>query len=140
MQAGSQTGITGINDVVSIERQGPIALVSLNNPPVNAASHAVRSGIWEAIETLQDDPDVKVIALYGEGRTFIAGADIREFGKPPQAPLLPEVCLVLERCATPVISICLSSMGHQKRRATDAFRSMCAAFRLSRLVKNTNPS
>lgn len=105
MQAGSQTGMTGINDVVSIERQGPVALVALNNPPVNAASHAVRSGIWKAIETLQDDADVKVIALYGEGRTFIAGADIREFGKPPKDPWLPDLCNFIEDSKTPVVCV-----------------------------------
>lgn len=105
MQSGSQTGMTGINDVVSIERQGPIALVALNNPPVNAASHAVRSGIWKAIETLQDDPDVKVIALYGEGRTFIAGADIREFGKPPKDPWLPDLCNFIEDSKIPVVCV-----------------------------------
>lgn len=105
MQSGSQTGMTGINDVVSIERQGPIALVALNNPPVNAASHAVRSGIWKAIETLQDDADVKVIALYGEGRTFIAGADIREFGKPPKDPWLPDLCNFIEDSKTPVVCV-----------------------------------
>ncbi|WP_306142669.1 3-hydroxyacyl-CoA dehydrogenase NAD-binding domain-containing protein [Roseibium sp. MMSF_3412] len=105
MQSGSQTGSTGINDVVSIERQGPIALVALNNPPVNAASHAVRSGVWNAIETLQEDADVKVIALYGEGRTFIAGADIREFGKPPQDPWLPDLCNFIEDSKTPVVCV-----------------------------------
>ncbi|MEL7525380.1 MAG: 3-hydroxyacyl-CoA dehydrogenase NAD-binding domain-containing protein [Pseudomonadota bacterium] len=105
MQSGSQTGKTGINDVVSIERQGPIALVALNNPPVNAASHAVRSGIWKAIETLQEDETVKVIALYGEGRTLIAGADIREFGKPPQDPWLPDLCNFIEDSKTPVVCV-----------------------------------
>ncbi|MEO1115926.1 MAG: 3-hydroxyacyl-CoA dehydrogenase NAD-binding domain-containing protein [Pseudomonadota bacterium] len=105
MQSGSQTGKTGINDVVSIERQGPVALVALNNPPVNAASHAVRSGIWKAIETLQEDETVKVIALYGEGRTFIAGADIREFGKPPQDPWLPDLCNFIEDSKTPVVCV-----------------------------------
>jgi len=105
MQSGSQTGKTGINDVVSIERQGPIALVALNNPPVNAASHAVRSGIWKAIETLQEDAAVKVIGLYGEGRTFIAGADIREFGKSPQDPWLPDLCNFIEDSKTPVVCV-----------------------------------
>lgn len=105
MQSGSQTGTTGINDVVSIERQGPIALVILNNPPVNAASHAVRSGIWQAVETLASDADVRVIALYGEGRTFIAGADIREFGKPPQDPWLPDLCNFIEDCKTPIVCV-----------------------------------
>ncbi len=105
MQSGSQTGVTGINDVVSLERQGPIALVALNNPPVNAASHAVRSGIWKAIEALQEAADVKVIALYGEGRTFIAGADIREFGKPPKDPWLPDLCNFIEDSKTPVVCV-----------------------------------
>ncbi|WP_299483521.1 3-hydroxyacyl-CoA dehydrogenase NAD-binding domain-containing protein [uncultured Roseibium sp.] len=105
MQSGSQTGTTGINDVVSIERQGPMALVILNNPPVNAASHAVRSGIWQAVETLANDADVRVIVLYGEGRTFIAGADIREFGKPPQDPWLPDLCNFIEDCKTPIVCV-----------------------------------
>ncbi|MEM8702946.1 MAG: 3-hydroxyacyl-CoA dehydrogenase NAD-binding domain-containing protein [Pseudomonadota bacterium] len=105
MHSGSQTGNTGINDVVSVERQGPVALVALNNPPVNAASHAVRSGIWNAIETLQEDDAVKVIALYGEGRTFIAGADIREFGKPPKDPWLPDLCNFIEDSKTPVVCV-----------------------------------
>lgn len=105
MKSGSETGLTGINDVVSIDRQGGIALVALNNPPVNAASHAVRSGLWQAIETLQTEPEIKVIAIYGEGRTFIAGADIREFGKPPRDPWLPDLCNFIEDCKTPVVCV-----------------------------------
>ncbi|WP_424971336.1 3-hydroxyacyl-CoA dehydrogenase NAD-binding domain-containing protein [Dinoroseobacter sp. S76] len=90
---------------VTVTKTGKVARIALNNPPVNAASHALRLALTEVVQSLDADPEVAVIALYGEGRGFIAGADIREFGKPPQAPLLPEVCLVLERCATPVISI-----------------------------------
>ncbi|MEM8662667.1 MAG: 3-hydroxyacyl-CoA dehydrogenase NAD-binding domain-containing protein [Pseudomonadota bacterium] len=86
------------------ERVGPIGLVAVNNPPVNAASHAVRAGLVAAVEAHDADGDVEVIVIYGEGRTFIAGADIREFGKPPVAPLLTEVCDRIEKVATPVVA------------------------------------
>ncbi len=105
MQPNPETGATGINDVVSIERQGPIALIAVNNPPVNAASHALRSGLWTAVESLQDDPDIQAIALYGMGRTFIAGADIREFGKPPLDPWLPELCNFIEKSVKPIACV-----------------------------------
>ena len=71
-------------NAVRIEREGYVALVVIDSPPVNAAGWAVRKGIEDAIETLDADPGVEVIALYAAGRTFIAGADIREFGKPPK--------------------------------------------------------
>ncbi|QFT28909.1 Fatty acid oxidation complex subunit alpha [Labrenzia sp. THAF82] len=102
MQSGSQTGV---NDVVSIERHGQTALIAIHNPPVNAASHAVRSGLCQALATLQNEPDIEAIAIYGQGRTFIAGADIREFGKPPQDPWLPEVCNILENSPVPIACI-----------------------------------
>jgi len=105
MQLDPQTGTTGVNDVVSIERQDPVALVAVDNPPVNAASHALRTGLRQAVESLQADPAVRVIALYGKGRTFIAGADIREFGKPPLDPWLPELCNILEASAKPIVCI-----------------------------------
>ncbi|MEP3047060.1 MAG: 3-hydroxyacyl-CoA dehydrogenase NAD-binding domain-containing protein [Roseibium sp.] len=92
-------------DVVSVEKLGDIALIALNNPPVNAASHALRDGLWKAVESLQQDPEIKAIGLYGLGRTFIAGADIREFGKPPQDPWLPELCNYLEASETPIVCI-----------------------------------
>ncbi|MEM0921475.1 MAG: 3-hydroxyacyl-CoA dehydrogenase NAD-binding domain-containing protein [Pseudomonadota bacterium] len=90
---------------VTVTKTGKVARIALDNPPVNAASHALRLALTEAVRRLDADPEVDVIALYGVGRGFIAGADIREFGKPPQAPLLPEVCLSLEQSTTPVISI-----------------------------------
>ncbi len=95
-----------MSDAVHIERAGPIALVAIQNPPVNAASHAVREGLWNAVETLDADSDVKVIAVYGSGRTFIAGADIREFGKPPQEPMLGRVCSKMETLGKPIIAVC----------------------------------
>ncbi len=92
-------------DVVQITREGAIGLIGLNNPPVNAAGHGLRAGLAAAVDALEGDDSVQVIAIYGEGRSFIAGADIREFGKPAQAPLLPDVCNRLERCTKPVISV-----------------------------------
>ncbi|EAV43472.1 Enoyl-CoA hydratase/isomerase:3-hydroxyacyl-CoA dehydrogenase, 3-hydroxyacyl-CoA dehydrogenase, NAD-binding protein [Stappia aggregata IAM 12614] len=98
-------GETGINDVVSIEINGSVGLIALDNPPVNAASHAIRSGLWQAVDTLQQTDGVEVIALYAKGRTFIAGADIREFGKPPLDPWLPELCNFIESASRPIVCV-----------------------------------
>jgi len=105
MHSGLPSGKTAINDAVSIEIVGKTGLIALDNPPVNAASHAVRTGLWQAVETLQQNADVEVIGLYAKGRTFIAGADIREFGKPPQDPWLPELCNLLESSETPIVCV-----------------------------------
>ena len=75
--------MTAINDVTTLEKEGGIAVVTLNSPPVNALSAPVREGITNGIKQAIDDPDVKAIVLICEGKTFIAGADITEFGKAP---------------------------------------------------------
>ncbi len=90
---------------VRVEREDDIALVVIDSPPVNAAGWAVRKGLDDAIAALDADDEVGVIAIYGAGRTFIAGADIREFGKPPRDPWLPAICNRIEACETPVISV-----------------------------------
>lgn len=97
--------IQQVNDLVSIEKQGDIALVCIDNPPVNATGQAVRQGLDEAVAALDADAGVKAIAVYGAGRTFVAGADIKEFGKPPQPPGLPEVYDRIEACETPVVTV-----------------------------------
>lgn len=94
--------MTGPVQVDVVDR---VALVSINNPPVNAASHAVRQGLTDAIKAANASDDVDVIVLAAEGRTFIAGADIKEFGKPPQSPWLPEVCNTIEDSETSVIAV-----------------------------------
>lgn len=81
--------------VVSYQLEGDIGVIRLNNPPVNALSHALRSGIQDAVTQAQDDASLALV-LMCEGRTFIAGADISEFGKPPMLPSLPELLIVLE--------------------------------------------
>ncbi|TQV83997.1 3-hydroxyacyl-CoA dehydrogenase [Exilibacterium tricleocarpae] len=89
--------------IVSYELNGDIGIVRINNPPVNALSHQVRKGITEAIEAAGTDTS-RAIVLACEGRTFIAGADITEFGKPPQSSSLPDMLLAIEASAKPVIA------------------------------------
>ena len=79
-----------MSNVVSYEIKESIGVISVNNPPVNALSHELRVGIIEALNQAQDD-DSKAIVLFCEGRTFIAGADIKEFGQPRKNPILPEM-------------------------------------------------
>ncbi len=81
-----------------------IGWIIVDNPPVNATSHAVRTGIVEALTAALADERAKAIVLACEGTTFVAGADIREFGKPPVAPILPDVCLALEEAGKPVVA------------------------------------
>jgi 3-hydroxyacyl-CoA dehydrogenase len=93
-----------VNDVVKLERHDVIAVVTVNSPPVNALSAAVRRGIFDSIKAAAADPEVQAIVLTCAGRTFIAGADITEFGKPPQSPSLNEVISGIENCGKPVIA------------------------------------
>ncbi len=90
--------------VITIAREGRIAVVTVDNPPVNALSQAVRQGLIEAVHTLDDDPDVAAVVLICAGRTFIAGADVSEFDKPPQPPHLPDVISAIEMAARPWIA------------------------------------
>lgn len=94
-----------LSTTVSLTQHADIALICVDNPPVNAAGHDLRLGLVAAVDWLASHPEVTAAALYGAGRTFIAGADIREFGKPPQDPWLPEVCLRLEACPTPIACV-----------------------------------
>lgn len=89
---------------VAREQHGDILLVSIDNPPVNALGVDVRRGLLEAIEAADADPAVKAVLIVGAGRNFIGGADIREFGKPPMAPALPDVCNRIEASTKPVVA------------------------------------
>jgi 3-hydroxyacyl-CoA dehydrogenase len=91
-------------DIVTFSKDGNIGIVTVNNPPVNALSQAVRAGIRAGIEKGIADPDVAAMVILCEGRTFIAGADIREFGRPPMEPHLPDVCQFIEDSPKPVIA------------------------------------
>lgn len=89
---------------ISIERDGGVAVIVIDHPPVNALAHRVRTALLAAIERLDSDPTVQAIVLHGAGRNFIAGADISEFDQPAQPPLLNELLFRLESCAKPVIA------------------------------------
>ncbi len=93
-----------MSDVVKLERQDDVAIVTVDSPPVNALSAAVRRGINDQIKAAAADASVKAIVLTCAGRTFIAGADITEFGKPPQEPGLNEVIKTIEDCGKPVVA------------------------------------
>ncbi len=90
--------------VVTTRKEGDILIVSANYPPVNALSHAVRTGIAEAIEAAATDSAVSAIVISCEGRTFFAGADITEFGAALKPPSLPVVVDAIERSVKPVVA------------------------------------
>ena len=89
---------------ISTRRHGDVLIVLSNNPPVNALSTAVRQGLVDAIAEAEADDSVKAIVIACEGQTFFAGADITEFGKPPQQPWLPAVVDAIENCSKPVVA------------------------------------
>ncbi len=92
-----------MTNVVTYTLQGTIGVIKINNPPVNALAQVVRQGILDAVTAAQKDAS-EAIVIACEGRTFIAGADITEFGKPPKAPGLPEVLSAIENSTKPVIA------------------------------------
>ncbi|WP_250520131.1 MULTISPECIES: 3-hydroxyacyl-CoA dehydrogenase NAD-binding domain-containing protein [unclassified Caballeronia] len=89
---------------VQHELRGSVIVVTIDHAPVNALNAAVRRGLIDAIEAADADASVRAVLIVGAGRNFIAGADIREFGKPAVPPSLPEVCNRIERCAKPVVA------------------------------------
>jgi len=91
-------------NAVRQELHGRILVVSVDNPPVNALGAQVRYQLRAALEAADENPEVDAVLLLGTGRNFIGGADIREFGKPPVAPSLPEVCNHIEASGKPVIA------------------------------------
>ncbi|WP_262267975.1 3-hydroxyacyl-CoA dehydrogenase NAD-binding domain-containing protein [Microvirga yunnanensis] len=82
----------------------PVALIEIDNPPVNATSRHVRSGLLAAIQEVGRNPQIGAAVIACAGRTFVAGADIREFGRPPQEPHLPDVINAIEACSKPVVA------------------------------------
>ncbi|MDA8452000.1 3-hydroxyacyl-CoA dehydrogenase NAD-binding domain-containing protein [Acidovorax sp. NCPPB 3859] len=88
---------------VQTRLQGDVLVVRIDNPPVNALGAAVRQGLMAAIGEAESRADVQAVLIVGEGKAFIAGADIREFGKPPVDPSLPEVCQRIESCGKRVV-------------------------------------
>lgn len=95
--------MTEINSVTTLTRDGDVAIVTLNSPPVNALSFNVRDGLYEGFKQAIDS-DAKAIVLICEGRTFIAGADITEFGGAMKGASLPDVQAMMENSPKPVVA------------------------------------
>lgn len=93
-----------MSEVVKLERHDEVGIVTVDSPPVNALSAAVRGGILECVKAAIADPAIKGIVLTCAGRTFIAGADITEFGKPPKPPALNDVLSEIENSPKPVVA------------------------------------
>ncbi|MCK8482881.1 3-hydroxyacyl-CoA dehydrogenase NAD-binding domain-containing protein [Aliiroseovarius sp. S2029] len=81
-----------------------VALIRISNPPVNALSQTIRQGLIDAFEKADADDDIGAIVLMADGKTFPAGADVREFGRPRAAPILSDVCARIEDCTKPVLA------------------------------------
>lgn len=96
---------TGATGPVARAMHGDILVVTIDNPPVNALGVDVRRGLTAAVDAAGADAAVKAVLIVGSGKTFIGGADIREFGKPPMTPFLPDVCNGIEACSKPVIAV-----------------------------------
>jgi 3-hydroxyacyl-CoA dehydrogenase len=96
--------MTAITEFVDLDRRGRIAVLIVNNPPVNALSHGVRLGLRDGLKQAVADTAVGAVVIACAGRTFIAGADITEFGKPPREPGLHEVLDLIEGSSKPVVA------------------------------------
>lgn len=89
---------------VALEIDGEIAILTINNPPVNALSHSVRAGLMEHLQTVATREDVAAAVLICACKTFIAGADITEFGKPPVAPTLTDLRAYMDAMTKPLVA------------------------------------
>ena len=87
-----------------LERDGDVAVIVIDNPPINAGSADVRRGLLEAVELVKSDDSIVAAVLIGAGTTFIAGSDIREFGQPLVEPQLPAVIAAIEACPKPFVA------------------------------------
>lgn len=93
-----------MSEAVRLEREGDVAVLIIDSPPVNALGLAVRQGLVAGLDAAVADPAVRAVVIRADGRTFPAGADISEFGKPPVDPWLPDVCNRIEACPKPVVA------------------------------------
>jgi 3-hydroxyacyl-CoA dehydrogenase len=124
-----------MSDLVHLSRDNEIAIITVNNPPVNALSQGVRAGIAEAIEQFAADPTLKAAVLIGAGKTFVAGADIKEFGQVTSGKMQGGIAFVpmlkrLEDLDKPVVmaihgtafggGLELAMAGHYRVAAPDA--------------------
>jgi 3-hydroxyacyl-CoA dehydrogenase len=93
-----------VSEIVSMRTDGDVAVITIDNPPVNAAKYEVRVGLLDLVSRASRDPAVAAIVITCAGRTFVAGADITEFGKPPRQPSSIAVIEAMEASPKPVIA------------------------------------
>ncbi|MCH9671577.1 MAG: enoyl-CoA hydratase/isomerase family protein, partial [Gammaproteobacteria bacterium] len=93
-----------MTEMVDLENHGDIAVLTIDNPPVNALSHGVRLGLQLGLAAIAQDDSVAGVVVVCAGRTFIAGADITEFGKPIEAPWILEVLDAMEASTKPIVA------------------------------------
>src|SRR2546428_13092006 len=96
--------MTAITKSVDLDRRGRVAVLTVNNPPGTALSQPGRQGLYEGLKQAIADPAAQAIVIVCAGRTFIAGADITEFGKPPADPSLHTVLDIIEASPKPVVA------------------------------------
>jgi 3-hydroxyacyl-CoA dehydrogenase len=93
-----------VSSPVSLSWRGAVALITVDNPPVNAINHAVRVGLLAALDDIAKNKSAKAVVIAAAGKTFMAGSDIKEFDAPPRAPGLPEVIDKIEMFPLPVVA------------------------------------
>ena len=91
--------------IVETQKQGDVAVIRMDNPPVNALGHALRVGLEKAYSEASADAGIKAIVLTGTGRFFSAGADITEFRAPMKEPFLPQLIDRIEASSKPVVAV-----------------------------------
>jgi len=96
--------MTTVNPVTDLSTDGDVSVITLNSPPVNALSQAVREGLDQALRTAFADTKTKAVVIVCDGRTFVAGADIREFGKPRKPPGLKDFQQLFDSAPKPVVA------------------------------------
>lgn len=92
-----------MTNTIVYQHHGDIVSLGANNPPVNALGHGVRKDLLAGLDRAQSE-GAKAVLIYGTGRTWFAGADIREFGKPSREPILPDVCNRIERARILIVA------------------------------------
>ena len=95
---------TVFSETISATMKNGVLVVLIDNPPVNATSANVRGGLFAAIDHAEGNDAVVAVVVTGAGRTFVGGADIREFGQPPREPHLPDVYARIEQSSKPVVA------------------------------------
>ncbi|MCD1635740.1 enoyl-CoA hydratase/isomerase family protein [Martelella mediterranea] len=92
------------SNTVTLTRDGEVAVLVIDNPPVNALSEHMRVSLKDCLDRAASDEGIRALVLAGEGRTLCAGADIRQFGAPPKGPLSPDIFMQIAAMKKPVVA------------------------------------